>query len=270
MKIKTNKMAERSDVLKRFRQRFSRTSNDTVELGEALRNILPFEDYKVVFVDGNRRKFKAVVECKQLDSDDAIKLFMKNYNQKTSETVRKLTPKFPSKQNPFYKYIYFRCHHKTNHEATMDPCEVLSKNPSRRFKNTNYPFSLAMKFKRDTSSEFGAVIGLEWTHNHPVKAFQSLSFTDINDDTCQNIIELFEKGYSPSLTYRELVREIKLDCANDMELHLKMSDRSKMPRRSDFNNLYTQHNRKKYGTRDLKAMFKNLEGEFVIIYSRFS
>ena len=117
----------------------------------------------------------------------------------------------------------------------MDPCEVLSKNPSRMFNNTNCPFSLAIKFKRDMSSEFGAVIEMEWTHNHPLKTFQSLSFTDINDDKCKNIIELFEKGYSSSLAYRELVREIKLDCANDVELHLKMSDRSKMSRRSDFN-----------------------------------
>ena len=68
MKTKTNKMAERSDVLTRFRQRFSKTSNDTVELGEAVRNILPFEDYKVTLVDGNKSKFKAVVDCKQINT----------------------------------------------------------------------------------------------------------------------------------------------------------------------------------------------------------
>ena len=116
-------MAE--EVLTRFRQRFTKTSND-IELIEMLRDILPFDDYKVASVKGNKKNFKAVIECKQEDSEDAIRAFMIQYNQKTSETLWKLTPNFPSEKNCFYKYVYFRCHHKTNHEATMNPSKVLN------------------------------------------------------------------------------------------------------------------------------------------------
>ena len=48
------------------------------------------------------------------------------------------------------------------------------------------------------SSEFGSINEMECTHNHPVKALQSLSFSDINSLTSQRIKELFEKGYSPA------------------------------------------------------------------------
>ena len=47
----------------RFRQRFTKTSNN-IELIEMLRDILPFDDYKVASVEGNKKNFKAVIECK--------------------------------------------------------------------------------------------------------------------------------------------------------------------------------------------------------------
>ena len=70
-------MAE--EVLIRFRQRFTKTSND-IELIEMLRDILPFDDYKVTSVEGNKKNSKAVIECKQQDSEDAIRAFMIQYN----------------------------------------------------------------------------------------------------------------------------------------------------------------------------------------------
>ena len=53
-------MAE--EVLTRFRQRFIKTSN-YIELIEMLRDILLFDDYKVASVEGNKKNFKAVIEC---------------------------------------------------------------------------------------------------------------------------------------------------------------------------------------------------------------
>ena len=53
-------MAE--EVLTRFCQRFTKTSND-IELIEMLRDILLFDGYKVASVEGNKKNFKAVIEC---------------------------------------------------------------------------------------------------------------------------------------------------------------------------------------------------------------
>lgn len=43
------------------------------------------------------------------------------------------------------------------------------------------------------------------------------------------------------------------------ELHQNMADRSIMPMRRDFNELYTEFKNKKYGLRDLSLMFMTLK-----------
>ena len=77
---------------------------------------------------------------------------------------------------------------------------------------------------------------------------------------------------TPGLAYRELLQEIKQISANDVELHRNLADRSKMPRRRDFNNLFTEFHRKQFGTKNIEAMFKNLEGIILLhmVYHRYS
>ena len=77
------------EVLTRFRQRFTKTNY--IELIEMLRDILLFDDYKVASVEGNKKNFKAVIECN----------IRYNTTQKTSETLRKLTPNFTSEKIAF-------------------------------------------------------------------------------------------------------------------------------------------------------------------------
>jgi len=152
----------------------------------------------------------------------------------------------------------------------MSPKEVLEKKPSKRFKNENCPFSMVLKQKRSTDEHFATVLDLEWTHNHAIDSLQVNSFRDISDSTKECINDLFEIGYTPSLAYREFISVMKAETTNDFDFHIKMSNRSVMPRRSDFNLLFKTYNEVKYGTRDLCSICQHLKGTLYVLTSSHS
>ena len=142
----------------------------------------------------------------------------------------------------------------------MNSKEKIKKKPSIRFKNTDCPFSIVLKFKRAETVPYNCVLELEWTHNHPVNSLQSLSFKDIPDHVKKQIFSYFEKGYTPGLAYREFLSKLRLECTGELELHKMMSDRSVFPRRTDYNALYTEYCKEKYGTRNTSTIFEKLKG----------
>ena len=137
--------------------------------------------------------------------------------------------------------------------------EVLSRKPYSQNQNTNCPFSLFLKYRKDETSEYPMVINLEWDHNHSVTALQSLSFKDIPDEVADTIKTMFDNGYTPAIAYREFVRKKREEHSDQLDLLMVMSDRSKVPRRPDFNKLYTDYNKEKFGTSNLKSMYEKLE-----------
>uniref|UniRef100_A0A7M5V8P8 MULE transposase domain-containing protein n=1 Tax=Clytia hemisphaerica TaxID=252671 RepID=A0A7M5V8P8_9CNID len=118
---------------------------------------------------------------------------------------------------------------------------------------------MSIRIFRDESEKYPAQINIEYSHSHSTKSLQSLSFKDIPDHVSKTIHELFQKGYTPGLAYREMMQDLKSKSTDDLDLHLKLADRSQMPRRRDFNNLYTDYHRRLFGTANIKEMFKNLE-----------
>ena len=54
------------------------------------------------------------------------------------------------------------------------------------------------------------MVSLEWDHNHPINAL--LTYKDISPETIVRINNYFVHGYTPSLAYRQLLREIKTEC----------------------------------------------------------
>ncbi|XP_065650098.1 uncharacterized protein LOC136078351 isoform X1 [Hydra vulgaris] len=140
----------------------------------------------------------------------------------------------------------------------MNASEIIKKNPSQRFKNTDCPFSLILKYCRYEKTK--TILDLEWTHNHPINSFQSLSFKDIQTDILSSIYNLFENGYTPGLAYCEFYKKTKDMCKNEIEFHKFISDGSVFPRRTDYNFLYTDYHQSKYGSKDMNAMFEALCG----------
>ena len=70
---------------------------------------------------------------------------------------------------------------------------------------------------------------------------------------------MFERGYTPGLLCRELVKNISAECKIELKLHKALADRSKTPRRRDFNQLYKKHGDEDRRSKNLASMFKKLE-----------
>lgn len=197
-------MADYEDVLSclnAIKNQFKGGKN-TEELFACLEEIIPvsLEEYKVESIEGDVNKFKAYIDCRLVSVEEVGK-FVASYNIKTNETLRKLTPTYPSEKNEYSACFYYRCQHKTGHQTSMNPKEVLRKKPSKRLKNTNSPFSMVFKLRR-MPNEFPCRIDLEWNHNHPVRALQALSFKDIPSKICDQINGMFERGYTPGRAYK--------------------------------------------------------------------
>ena len=232
---------------------------NTTELVTYLKDILPLNpsEYKLIHIQGNASRFKANLVTVHKDEKE-ISNFVERYCLTTNETLRKVSPRHLSDKNMYSVAYYYRCQHKTRYQATMNPKEVIAAKPSKRLKNTDCPYSLTVKLRK-VSDEYPCEMDLEWNHNHPVDALQSLSFKDVAKNVTQKIKQMFENGYTPALAYNEFIKGIKQECSDSLEFHLKLADRSKVPSRRDFNNLFTEYKRSKYGSKNLTEMFKVLE-----------
>ena len=189
--------------------------------------------------------FRSEINC-NLSTPEEIDEFVRNYSLQNDETLRKRTPKINKSSNKFRYVIYYRCQHRTTHAPSFNPVEnVLSQKPSKRVKNTDCPFPLCLKLRNSPSPEsetvdpYPCVVSLQWNHNHPVKSLQALGFKDIPSAVSERIMAMFKRGYTPGLAYREFIRTLTRECENDLELHKALADRSKIPRRPNFNQLYS-------------------------------
>ena len=247
------------DLLKEVEERFSGNEN-TPDLIIALQDIIPLDcnDYTVLHVTGSQEAFKPTFEC-ELSSLDDVATFVGRYCTVNGETLRKKTPSFPkSSTNPYSVISFFRCQHRSIHEPSYNPVQKKRQKPSLRIKNTDCPFSMQFKIKKDATDRRCIVI-IEYCHNHSVDSLQVKGFKDISEAAKLQIFSLFEDGKTPGSAYREFVKLIKRSCNGEADFHLALADRSKVPKRSDFNNLFTQFKKEKFGAGSLDTMFTKLK-----------
>ena len=194
-----------------FRSRFINVCN-TQELIDNLLDKLPFNsdnNCKIQHVQGSIKCCKCTVDCNINDVDN----FVSRYNEKTNETLKVASTKsIKSRKNEFIQYVYFRCHHNTRYQPTMNSKEIIKEKPFKRFKNKDCPFSMVLKFRRDKTSPFNCSLEMEWIHNHSINSLQSLSFKKINENVRQEILSYFDQGFTPGLAYREYWRLTQETC----------------------------------------------------------
>ena len=241
-------------MLTSFRKRFIDVHN-TDELLSNVKTLLCLKDdeVKVINVTGSVRKFTALIDCKNVEID----VLKKDLQEKSNITVRLTCDKKTTKV--YDRQVYFRCQHKTQYQPTMSVGEVLNQHPDKRFQNLNCPFMLAVKYKCDKEADYPVHIHVDWEHKHSLTSLAYLSFKDIPADVSKTISDLFENGYTPALAYREFIRKKKEENPQEMDWLLVMSDRSKVPRRCDFNKLFMDYNNVKYGSLNLDNLYKCLK-----------
>ena len=71
--------------------------------------------------------------------------------------------------------------------------------------------------------------------------------------------EMFARGLLPGAAYREMMRQLRSECNDDLDYHRRLSDRSQAPRRKDFNNIYTEFKKERFGTGSLSEMLSTLK-----------
>jgi hypothetical protein len=103
------------------------------------------------------------------------------------------------------------------------------------------------------------LLDIEWNHNHPTNSLHALSFKEIPTAVIEIIKDVFSSGLLPGAAHKEFMRELRSQCREDMEYHMKLADSSKVPRRGDFNDIYAAFNKNLYGTESLKSVFAKIK-----------
>ena len=88
--------------------------------------------------------------------------------------------------------------------------------------------------------KYPCVIILQNNHNHPTQSLEAKSFIDLTDLVKEKVNSLFELGMSPSLAYKEFLKNLRKDCKDELMFHKQKADRSLCPRRRNFNCLCSQ------------------------------
>ena len=232
---------------------------NTEELFASARELLPLKDdqFKIVSVRGKTNSFKAEV-LSSIKTVEEIHAFIENYKIQNDETLRSRTATKLGAKSDYVLSLYYRCHHRTTHVKSYNPVETLKRNPSKRMKNTDCPFSLSFKILKIPANGMSCNISLQWNHNHPVNSLQALSFKDIPAHIRDEITDMYHRQYTPGLAYREFVKNIMSRSKDDLEFHKFLADRSIAPRRRDFNKFYKDFKDERFGAKDLKSMLEKL------------
>ena len=217
---------------------------NTDELKACVQELIPFkyDEFMITNVRGNTDRFKFSLKCKIADVEE-IKRFVRNYTERNNETLRISKNKKLSNQSSYLHIHYYRCQHNTRNPNTRDAKKIITERPCKRFKNTDCPFMLSVKVLQKPEDEYACIIEAEWNHNHTTVALQVIGFKDIPEEVVEHIKVLFKSGLTPGMAYREHKKELRARCKSELVYHHVLADRSKAPRRRDFNALYEEYNR---------------------------
>ena len=142
----------------------------------------------------------------------------------------------------------------------LEMCQlIIQKKPFKRFRNTFCPYQMTFKVSKILFNGFCCEVTLEQTHNYPINSLEALSFKFLTQDVKSEVLALFAKGLTPSQAHKVFVRNLMNECEDDLTFHLKSSDRSKCPRRRDFNSIYIKYCQEVFGGRNGPEMFEKLE-----------
>ena len=119
-------------------------------LKEHVKANLPLHEMEYVFemLDGTIKDWRCKFSCK-LSSVGEVNQFIEDYCQSNRETLRVLNLKKCGNRSKYLHNGYYRCHHSTRYEGTRENIVVQSQNPTKRFKNTNCPYTMSIKVKKE-------------------------------------------------------------------------------------------------------------------------
>ena len=175
-------------------------------------------------------KFK----CNIASEDDVTK-FLDFYMRETNETLKIKVQKKEKPKGINKIKATNRCQHDTRYEKTRETKDVLMQNPFKRFQNTNCRFQITFKVLKNPLDNFPCSFHIENSHNHAINSLESVSFRTLTEEVKTEINSLFTSGLTASQAYIEFTRNLCHKSEDDLQFHINKADRSKCPRRRDFN-----------------------------------
>ena len=96
-----------------------------------------------------------------------------------------------------------------------------------------------------------------YDHNHGVDCAQFISFRDVDPNTREKILQLYEEKHcTPSLARTEYTEMLRRNAKDLNEFAILHADRSTMPRPSDFNHLYSDYLSSMFGSKNGNDLFE--------------
>ena len=110
---------------------------------------------------------------------------------------------------------------------------------------------------KDNVNTFSCNEFIEHCHNHAVNSLEDLGFKMLSTEIEMEIEALFSSDLTQA--YNEFLRNLQSNSDDELNFYLKKADRSKCPRRRDFNSLYIKYCQEKFGGRNGAEKFDKLD-----------
>ena len=139
---------------------------DTEELKASVNELLLNNqscDYNITGVQGMPEKFKFTLQA-NIRSAEELGGFIQKYELNNGETLRESKQRKLTDRSQYCVDKYYRCQHNTRVLSTKDVEKVLKNDPSKRLKNTNCPFTMAVRIEKDPSVSRPCKVKVEWSH----------------------------------------------------------------------------------------------------------
>ena len=95
---------------------------------------------------------------------------------------------------------------------------------------------MVVKIKQESC----CTVDIEWEHNQSVQSLEASHFRDVSPECVERVYRLFESGLYPSTARHQHLQDIRVSCKDGLNFGKKKADTSVVPRRTDFNYLYTR------------------------------
>ena len=81
-------------------------------------------------------------------------------------------------------------------------------------------------------------INIDWKHNHSTENLEASNFKTLSQKSVEKITKLYEAGHTPATARQQYLTELKANCENDIDFHVKKADWSVTPRQRDISYIY--------------------------------
>ena len=130
---------------------------------------------------------------------------------------------------------------------------------SSRMRNTDCTATIHIRLeRRNLKCSHPLEINIRFTHNHVINSAASLSFRRVKDEVCEEFLNLFRDGHSPSSAIYAHEDRLHINVTDEQELLEVLADRANNPDYDYVYHLFDKYRKDALGNFNGKVMFERL------------